>query len=78
MLPFLHNERIAARVDLRAERAQGRLAVHAVHEEPFGLDDEGVRALAQQLRKMADWLGLEQIQLNCQRDGARRLREVLG
>ncbi len=78
VLPFLHNERIAARVDLRAERAQGRLAVHAVHEEPFGLDDEGVRALALQLRKMADWLGLEQIQFNCQRDGARRLREVLG
>ncbi|WP_350023067.1 winged helix-turn-helix domain-containing protein [Pseudomonas protegens] len=78
VLPFLHNERIAARVDLRAERAQGRLAVHAVHEEPFGLDEEGVRALALQLRKMADWLGLEQIQLNCQRDGARRLREVLG
>nr|BFD43503.1 winged helix-turn-helix domain-containing protein [Pseudomonas sp. FFPRI_1] len=78
VLPFLHNERIAARVDLRAERAQGRLAVHAVHEEPFGLDEEGVRALALQLRKMADWLGLEQIQLNCQRDGAQRLREVLG
>ncbi|WP_210712179.1 winged helix-turn-helix domain-containing protein [Pseudomonas sp. MWU349] len=78
VLPFLHNERIAARVDLRAERARGRLAVHAVHEEPFGLDEEGVRALAVQLRKMADWLGLEQIQLNCQRDGARRLREVLG
>lgn len=78
VLPFLHNERIAARVDLRAERARGRLAVHAVHEEPFGLDEEGVRALAVQLRNMADWLGLEQIQLNCQRDGARRLREVLG
>ncbi|WP_047288230.1 winged helix-turn-helix domain-containing protein [Pseudomonas protegens] len=78
VLPFLHNERIAARVDLRAERARGRLAVHAVHEEPFGLDEEGIRALAVQLRKMADWLGLEQIQLNCQRDGARRLREVLG
>lgn len=78
VLPFLHNERIAARVDLRAERAQGRLAVHAVHEEPFGLDEEGVRALALQLRKMADWLGLEQIQLNCQRDGAQRLRELLG
>ncbi|KAF0865509.1 winged helix-turn-helix domain-containing protein [Pseudomonas sp. LD120] len=78
VLPFLHNERIVARVDLRAERALGRLAVHAVHEEEPGLDEEGIRALVVQLRQMANWLGLEQVQLNCQRDGARRLREVLG
>lgn len=77
VLPFLHNERILARVDLRAERAQGCLAVHGVHEEQPGLDEEGIRALAVQLRKMADWLGLEQIQLNCQRDAARHLHEVL-
>ncbi|KTC35059.1 cytoplasmic protein [Pseudomonas sp. ABAC61] len=77
VLPFLHNERIAARVDLRAERAQGRLAVHAVHEETPGLDEQGIQALASQLRQMAGWLGLADIQLNCQREGARRLRQVL-
>lgn len=77
VLPFLHNERIAARVDLRAERAAGRLAVHAVHEEEPGLDEEGMRALALNLRQMADWLGLEQIQLNCQRASAARLRVEL-
>nr|WP_314529567.1 winged helix-turn-helix domain-containing protein [uncultured Pseudomonas sp.] len=77
VLPFLHNERIAARVDLRAERALGRLAVHAVHEEEPGLDDEGMFALALNLRRMADWLGLERVQLNCQRESAGRLREVL-
>ncbi|UVH50627.1 winged helix-turn-helix domain-containing protein [Pseudomonas sp. CBSPBW29] len=77
VLPFLHNERIAARVDLRAERAAGRLAVHAVHEEEPGLDEEGMQALALNLRQMADWLGLEQIQLNCQRASAARLRVAL-
>lgn len=77
VLPFLHNERIAARVDLRAERALGRLAVHAVHEEEPGLDEEGVQALAINLRRMADWLGLEQVQLNCQRVGGVRLAVVL-
>jgi len=77
VLPFLHNERIAARVDLRAERALGRLAVHAVHEEEQGLDERGMQALAANLRQMADWLGLEQIQLNCPRASAARLRVAL-
>ncbi|MCU1752977.1 winged helix-turn-helix domain-containing protein [Pseudomonas sp. 6D_7.1_Bac1] len=77
VLPFLHNERVAARVDLRAERALGRLAVHAVHEEEQGLDEEGMQALAANLRQMADWLGLEQIQLNCPRASAARLRVAL-
>ncbi len=77
VLPFLHNERIAARVDLRAERASGRLAVHAVHEEAPGLDEEGMLALAVNLRRMADWLGLARVQLNCQRESAARLRVAL-
>lgn len=74
VLPFLHNERIAARVDLRAERAMGRLAVHAVHEEQPGLDEEGMQALAGNLRQLADWLGLAQIQINCERDSGVRLK----
>lgn len=77
VLPFLHNERIAARVDLRAERAHGRLAVHAVHEEESGLDEQGMWTLALNLRQMANWLGLEQVQLNCQRPSAARLRAAL-
>jgi uncharacterized protein YcaQ len=77
VLPFLHNERVAARVDLRAERALGRLAVHAVHEEEPGLDENGMMALAVNLRQMADWLGLAQIQLNCPRASAARLRVAL-
>jgi uncharacterized protein YcaQ len=74
VLPFLHNERIAARVDLRAERAAGRLAVHAVHEEEPGLDEEGMHALAANLRQLADWLGLSDVLINCQRASAARLR----
>ncbi len=77
VLPFLHGERIAARVDLRAERALGRLAVHAVHEEEQGLDEAGMAALAMSLRQLADWLGLADIQLNCQRASAQRLRGLL-
>jgi uncharacterized protein YcaQ len=74
VLPFLHNERIAARIDLRAERAAGRLAVHAVHEEEPGLDEEGMHALAVNLRQLADWLGLPEVLINCKRASAARLR----
>ncbi|AZF25802.1 winged helix-turn-helix domain-containing protein [Pseudomonas sp. R2-60-08W] len=77
VLPFLHNERIAARVDLRAERANGCLAVHALHEEEPGLDERGMSALALNLRQMADWLGLQQVVLNCQRPSAARLRVAM-
>ncbi|AUZ45578.1 winged helix-turn-helix domain-containing protein [Pseudomonas orientalis] len=77
VLPFLHCERIAARVDVRAERANNCLAVHAVHEEEQGLDEPGMLALALNLRQMADWLGLQQIKLNCQRASAARLREAM-
>jgi len=77
VLPFLHNERIAARVDLRAERANGCLAVHAVHEEEPGLDEQGMVALARSLRQMADWLGLQRVLLNCQRVSAARLRVAM-
>lgn len=77
VLPFLYNERIAARVDLRAERASDRLAIHAVHEEEHGLDEAGMQALADNLWCMAAWLGLNRVQLNCPRASAARLRLAL-
>ncbi|NIE73849.1 winged helix-turn-helix domain-containing protein [Pantoea sp. Ap-967] len=77
VLPFLHRERIAARLDLRAERAQGQLAVHAVHAQPEALDEEGYQALAVNLLRLARWLGLERVQLNCPRAEGSQLRAAL-
>ncbi|MDF3936081.1 winged helix-turn-helix domain-containing protein [Pseudomonas citronellolis] len=77
VLPFLYDERLAARIDLRAERAAGRLAVHAVHEEQLPLGEEGLRALAGQLREMADWLGLERVHVGCRKAEGLRLRALL-
>jgi uncharacterized protein YcaQ len=78
VLPFLHDERLAARVDLRAERAQDRLAVHALHEEEHGLGEAGMQALADNLRSMAGWLGLAEVAVTCRRPGTVRLQACLG
>jgi uncharacterized protein YcaQ len=78
VLPFLHDERLAARVDLRAERARDRLAVHALHEEEHGLSEAGVQALAENLRSMASWLGLGEVAVTCRRPGTVRLQACLG
>ncbi|MFR0688089.1 winged helix-turn-helix domain-containing protein [Enterobacterales bacterium AE_CKDN230030158-1A_HGKHYDSX7] len=77
VLPFLFDEHLAARVDLRADRASGRLVVHAVHEEEKGLSEEGHAALAQQLGEMAAWLGLEQVAVTCRRPSGERLQGLL-
>ena len=77
VLPFLHDERLPARVDLRAERGQNRLAIHALHEEAQGLSEAGMRALAEQLRAMATWLGLAEVAINCKRPGTLRLQAAL-
>lgn len=77
VLPFLHHERLVARVDLRSERAHGRLAVHAVHGEEAGLHEEALAALAGELRALADWLELPSVVLNCRSALAARLRPLL-
>lgn len=77
VLPFLHQERLLARVDLRSERAQGRLAVHAVHLDEVVLSEEALHALAEQLRGLARWLGLETVALNCRSPVAVSLQPLL-
>lgn len=63
VLPFLHHERLLARVSMRSERATGRLAVHAVHLEEAVLSEEARLALGDSLRALAHWLGLDEVWL---------------
>lgn len=60
VLPFLHGARIAARVDLKADRSAGVLLVLAVHPESHA-GPEMLPALAAELTRMASWLGLGKV-----------------
>ncbi|MFD1623499.1 winged helix-turn-helix domain-containing protein [Azospirillum griseum] len=61
VLPFLMGERIAARVDLKADRKAGALLVQAAHAEPEETHGPVAEALAVELRRLAGWLGLERV-----------------
>ena len=63
VLPFMQNGRLVARVDLKAERASGSLEVLGVHPEA-GADVNAVsKALANELRRLAGWLGLPSVRV---------------
>lgn len=58
VLPFLHNERLVARVDLKADRGADVLRANAVHWEPDVDLADARAALLSELDVMATWLGL--------------------
>ncbi len=60
VLPFLEDEAITARVDLKADRQAGVLRVQAAWREPDTTPETPER-LAAELRRMARWLGLDEV-----------------
>ena len=62
VLPFLEDEAITARVDLKADRQAGVLRVQAAWREP-GATAETPARLAVELKRMAGWLGLERVEV---------------
>ncbi|WP_067782505.1 winged helix-turn-helix domain-containing protein [Nocardia amikacinitolerans] len=61
VFPFLLNGELVGRVDLRAERAKGRLLVPGAFAEQGRDNAETAAALRTALREMADWLELDEV-----------------
>jgi uncharacterized protein YcaQ len=76
VLPFLEGDALTARVDLKADRKAGVLIVQASHAEPWATDATPVR-LAEELRLMAGWLGLERVRVERRGDLAGKLAGAL-
>jgi len=73
VLPFLLGDALVARVDLKADRSAGVLRVRAAHAEP-GIDAVGVAAaLAAEVRDLATWSGLDDVEVERRGDLAEPL-----
>lgn len=64
VLPFMHDNEIVARVDLKGNRKSSVLEVRGAHLEPGARASRTAAALARELKAMSRWLGLERIEVS--------------
>ena len=76
VLPFLHNGDLKARLDLKADRAEGVLAVRGAHAEIGADRDDLTPAMAAELGRMAKWLGLGAVRVSPNGDLAGSLAKL--
>jgi hypothetical protein len=77
VLPFLVDDKIVARVDIKADRQAGRLLVLAAHEEP-GVDRHlCAEKLVAELRDLQEWLKLSDIRVTRHNKFSRALASAI-
>jgi uncharacterized protein len=74
VLPFLCGEKLAGRVCLKADRATSTLMVNTSHLEEKCDAAHTAESLAAELKRMADWLGLDNINVARKGNLANELR----
>jgi len=77
VLPFLLDETIVARLDLKANRGERELLVLAMHLEPGAKAGDVAGPLANELRVMAKWLDLDSVKVESRGALAKALRAAL-
>lgn len=77
VLPFLLDDRIVARVDLKADRKAKTLLVLAAHKEQDIDEDRAIEHLAEELKSLARWLDLERVKVSRRGAFARRLADCI-
>ncbi len=77
VLPFLCDDALVARVDLKADRSASALLVRAAHAEAGKGNKAIASRLASELRQVAHWLNLEQIKVGQKGDFSRALRAAV-
>jgi uncharacterized protein YcaQ len=75
-LPVLVGDRIAARVDLKADRATSTLQVQSAWWEPQAHPDDAPR-IADELALAASWQGLDHISVSSWGDATTAIHEAL-
>jgi uncharacterized protein YcaQ len=77
VLPFLLGDELVGRVDLKADRKARQLLVQGAYAEPGIAEAHVAEELADELKLMADWLGLDEVVVKPRGDLSAALRVAI-